>query len=129
MLDLACKMALPNQEYDPRNFWLGAVGVREDGTIVSGRNGAVEHSTSVESYQLTPSSHAEGRVLRKLGKNGVIYVARILRKDRSIAMAMPCSMCSIRIKGFGVKKVYYTINPNQYGLWDLSKDSHRVFGM
>lgn len=127
MLRKAAEAALPSHDNDQRNFWLGCIGIRDDGAIVSAKNGAVESSVTVEHYQLIPSAHAEGRLLRKLGHNGIIYVARVSRQDRSYKMSAPCPMCATRIKSFGVRKVYYTINNNQYGVWDVRKDTHRVF--
>lgn len=125
MLLLAAKVALPNDYHDARNFWLGCVGIRQDGAIVSGKNGAV-HCTSINEYQLIPNSHAEGRVLRKLGKGGTIFVSRVSKINHSLAMAYPCPTCQVRITSFQVNKVYYTINPNQYGIWSVKKDLHRV---
>lgn len=122
----AAQVALPSTDKDYRDYWLGCVGVREDGAIVSAKNGAAEFHTTVRSCHLLPDSHAEGRVLRKLGKCGTIFVARVSKKDGSLAMAAPCPMCAIRIKSFKVKKVHYTVNPNQYGVWDVKKDIHRV---
>lgn len=130
MLDLlhqAALISLPTSDDDLRNFWIGCIGIREDGVLVSSRNGSVGFSTTVENYQLVPSSHAEGRVLRKLGKNGIVYVARVSRKDRTLAMARPCGMCQVRLKAFNVKKVFYTINPEQYGVWFPDSDSDRIY--
>lgn len=126
MLLDAADMALPTVDDDPRLFWLGSIGIRDDGTIVKSKNGAVKFSTSVEDYQLVPTSHAEGRVLRKLGYYGTLFVARVSRKDGSLAMSAPCPMCSIRIKSFKVKKVYYTINSNSYGIWNVVKDTYII---
>ncbi len=126
LLFQASQVALPSTDKDYRDYWLGCVGVREDGAIVSAKNGAAEFHTTVRSCHLLPDSHAEGRVLRKLGKCGNIFVARVSKKDGSLAMAMPCPMCQIRIRSFKVKKVHYTINPHQYGVWDVKKDTHRV---
>lgn len=123
----AAEMAVPHFNKDPRNFWLGAIGLREDGASVSSRNGAVSYSASVENYHLNPGSHAEGRLLRKLGKNGIVYVARVFRKDRNLAMARPCTMCRALCKAHKVKKVYYTINQNQYGVWDPKLDRDVVY--
>jgi len=127
LLQLAAEVSLPTSDNDPRNFWLGCVGIREDGVQVSARNGATEFSYEVESYQLVPNSHAEGRVLRKLGKCGVLFVARVSRKDRSFAMSQPCGMCQVRIRAAKVKKVYYTINDNQYGIWLPDSDTYRIY--
>lgn len=126
LLIMASQVALPTSEFDKRNFWLGCVGIRDDGAMVSSRNGAAEFSSTIENYQLMPNSHAEGRVLRKLGKNGTLFVARVSRKDRSLAMSQPCGMCQVRIRAFNVKKVYYTINEYQYGIWMPRNDSYRV---
>jgi tRNA(Arg) A34 adenosine deaminase TadA len=126
MLKLAGEISKPTIEDDPRNFWVGCVGVRDDGAIVSAKNGAV-FSTDVDNYQLLPDSHAEGRVLRKLGKGGIIYVARISKSAGGYAMARPCGMCQIRIKSFDVKKVYYSINDTHYGIWFPEDDEDKVF--
>jgi tRNA(Arg) A34 adenosine deaminase TadA len=122
----AAELAVPHFNKDPRNFWLGAVGLREDGASVYSRNGAVSYSASVEAYHLNPNSHAEGRLLRKLGKNGIVYVARVFRKDRTLAMARPCGMCQTRLRAFNVEKVYYTIDNNHYGIWYPKKDKDKI---
>lgn len=127
LLELAAEIALPTSDTDPRNFWLGCVGIRDDGVQVTARNGATEFSDQVENYQFLPNAHAEGRVLRKLGKCGILFVARVSRKDRSFAMAQPCGMCQVRIKAAQVKKVYYTINSNQYGIWTPESDTYRIY--
>lgn len=129
MLRYAAKLAIPNSINDYRNFWLGAVGVREDGAIVTSKNGAVECSTSVEKYYRNPRSHAEGRLLRKLGKGGTVYVARVSRKDYSFAMARPCLHCQVLLQSYKVDKVFYSINENQYGIWLPQKNIDRVYSI
>jgi tRNA(Arg) A34 adenosine deaminase TadA len=124
MLRLAAKIALPTTIGDARNFWVGSIGIRRDGVLVSAKNGAV---TDLDDYQLIPNSHAEGRVLRKLGKHGILFVARVAKGSQLLALSAPCSMCSVRIRSLKVKKVYYSINQYQYGLWDVCRDTHRVF--
>lgn len=123
---MAGKVSLPTCIDDPRNFYLGCVGIRNDGALVSAKNGAA-FSTAIDNYQHMPNSHAEGRVLRKLGKGGVLYVTRIAKGSRDFAMSRPCPMCQRRIRGFGVKKVYYTINKDQYGVWLPKEDTDKVF--
>lgn len=129
LLQLAAKVAMPTAEKDPRTFWLGCVGVREDGVMVSAKNGASQFSTVVENYQIMPGSHAEGRVLRKLGFNGEVYVARVSRKDNSLAIARPCGMCQVRLRSFRVRKVYYTINDCQYGMWVPHTNDDKIFNI
>lgn len=130
MLDLllfAAKIAVPegDSNLDNRNYWIGCCGIRRDGAMVFSKNGAV-YSTNVEDYQLIPESHAEGRVLRKMDWGGTLYVARVRRRDKSLAMSACCGMCSVRVKSAGIKKVYYTINANQYGVWHVKKDVHII---
>lgn len=128
MLQMAAGVALPtNSSSDIRGFWLGCVGIRKDGTIVSSRNGAVEFCDTVENHQLLPNSHAEGRLLRKLGSHGEIYVARVSKQDQSLKMAKPCGMCRVRITAAKVSKVYYSIDEKSYGLWVPTTDEYRLF--
>lgn len=127
LLRAAAQAAVPNSTLkDPRNFWLGAIGVRNDGVTVSAKNGAVSFSASVQTYHLNPNSHAEGRLLRKLGKHGIVYVARVSRKDRSYAMARPCQMCQILLRSAQVQKVYYTIDNEHYGIYFPSSNTDRI---
>jgi tRNA(Arg) A34 adenosine deaminase TadA len=127
MLKLAAKIALPVGE-DYRNFWLGCIGIRKDGVLVSAKNGAV-HSTAMpqEDYRILPNSHAECRTLRKLGRGGVLYVARVAKHNHRYACSRPCIMCENMIRSYHVKKVFYTINEFQYGVWDIITDYERVF--
>jgi cytidine deaminase len=124
--EMAGKIAIPTNEYDSlRNFWLGAVGIRRDGVVVCAKNGAV-HSTNVDNYQPIRWAHAETRVLRKLGKNGILYVARVSRKTGKFAMSRPCPNCQQLIRAYSAKKVYYSINESQYGIWDPMSDTDKV---
>lgn len=128
ILKQAAEIALPSDYIsDKRGFWLGCIGIREDGVLVSSKNGAVEFQGSVATHQLVPNSHAEGRVLRKLGKGGILYVARVSKLTKKLTMARPCKMCLIRIKSYQVDRVYYSINENQYGIWNPSYDEDRVY--
>lgn len=126
LLLAAANLAPPNKDQDPRNFWLGAIAIRKDGVSVSSKNGAASFSNSVETYHMTPNSHAEGRVLRKAGKGAIVYVARVFRKDRSLAMARPCGMCRIRLKAYNTEKVYYTIDDNHYGIWCPKTNTDKI---
>lgn len=128
MLQFAAKIAIPAIDNDPRNFWLGAVGVRRDGAMVCSRNGAAIHADGMFDNQVISSVHAEGRVLRKLGKGGIIYVARVSKLTKKLAMARPCGFCQAAISAMNVKKVYYSINEHQYGVWDLTTDTDKVYG-
>ena len=92
-----------------RSFYLGAMALRKDGATVFARNA---FSTSP-----TPNAHAEFRLCRKLDVGSIVYVARII--DSGWAMSKPCNSCMFQLKAFGVKKVYYTISPGEYGYIDV----------
>lgn len=115
---------------DCRDFLLGCVGRRRDGAIVHSNNGAYrsEMPFVTNSYQL-PTVHAEGRVLRKLDSGGEIYVARLSKKTGMFAMARPCGMCQVLIQSKKCKKVYYSINATQYGVWYPDRDVDVVFSV
>jgi tRNA(Arg) A34 adenosine deaminase TadA len=127
---MAAKAALPTNDNErQRNYYLGCVGIRRDGTSVFSKNGATSDSTPIENprYLLIPSSHAEGRVLRKLGKGGDIFVARVSKEDHALLMARPCGMCRNCIHAMNVKKVFYTINNYYYGIFDPNTGKDRVY--
>lgn len=123
----AAKIALPSDPDDLRTFWLGAVGIRKDGKHVYAKNGAARFHDFLGNYETLPASHAEGRLVRKLGKGGIIFVARVARKDGSLKIARPCGMCRTLLHSARVHKAYYTINSFQYGIWDVAKDYDEVF--
>jgi cytidine deaminase len=94
----------------PRKYKLGAIGIRQDGTIVK--------SANLPNRLPEPHAHAEARVVKKLGWGGIIYVARVL-SDGRFAMAKPCKNCQGIMKFNGVKRCYYTIDEFSYGVIEL----------
>jgi tRNA(Arg) A34 adenosine deaminase TadA len=110
MLQLAADYA---PKHDERSFWIGAVGIRGDGAIVFSRNGC--------SKMIAPELHAEFRLTRKLDVGATIFVARIYKKSRLWANARPCRNCRRMLKSRKVKKIYYTISNNEYGVIDLDQ--------
>ena len=106
---MAAKLAAQSKD-DQKNFFLGCIALRKDGVLVSSTNQTViEHKT--------PSAHAEARVLRKAGWGAILWVARVLKDRQTWANAKPCSFCRTLIANKNVQKVYYTIGPNEYGIW------------
>lgn len=89
-----------------KHFFLGAVGVRADGASVT--------STNVRTMLRCEDAHAEARLCRKLDVGSTVYVARVA-KSGDWAMSRPCSSCERTLRLKGVKKVYYTIGPNEFG--------------
>ena len=109
MLQLAANVACEGRSrHDNRSFMLGAVGLRNDGVLVSSRN--------IAATDVTPTAHAEARVVKKLTCDSIIWVARVSRAHGDWALARPCQKCQNRMKTAGVRKVMYTIAPNEWGV-------------
>lgn len=109
LLHQAAKFAAASKD-DNKNFYLACIGLRRDGVLVYATNTIVaEHPT--------PSAHAEARVLRKTGKGAILWVARVLRDGKTWALAKPCITCTPLIENKDVERVYYTIGPNEWGVW------------
>lgn len=109
MLTSAAEIAvITSDRVDNRTFWLGAVGLRKDGVIVSSRN--------IAAPDYAPDHHAEVRLARKLTPDSVVWVARVARCDGEWAMAKPCRGCERRLRAAGVSRVVYTIGPGEWGV-------------
>jgi cytidine deaminase len=112
MLCLAASKACESHSRrDNRSFLLGAVGLRKDGVLVTARN--------IAATDVTPEAHAEARLCRKMTHDSIVWVARVGRADSSWALARPCDSCRRRMKSAGVRKVVYTIAPNEWGVLQL----------
>lgn len=96
-----------------KNYLIAAIAQRTDGAIVISQNS--------QTKEPEPNAHAEVRVLKKADIGCTLYVARVLR-DGTWAMAKPCNKCQTRIRNRGVKRVYYTIGPDEWGVWDVNKE-------
>jgi len=94
--------------HEPTNFWLGAVGIRTDGARVFSRNG--------RSPLMGVHHHCEARLCRKLSNGSVIYLARVTRLGEW-AMAKPCFRCDRVLRNREIAKVYYTVSPGVFGIW------------
>lgn len=102
-----------DEKYSCRKACIGAVGFRTDGAIVHACSGG-------DQLNISPNTHAETRLLKKLDKySPVIYVARIRRDTMEFALARPCKTCLPFIKNKRIDKIYYTINAYEYGIIDV----------
>jgi tRNA(Arg) A34 adenosine deaminase TadA len=90
-----------------RQFRLGAVGIRSDGTIVTANN--------IPNRTREPAAHAEARLARKLDWDSVVYVVRIY-SDGTLALARPCRNCQKALRLKGVRRVYYSISETEFGV-------------
>lgn len=101
---------LAKSKVDKRTFFLGAIGVRKDGTIVRAMNGSTNYPQ--------PSAHAEARLSKKLDKGATVFVARV-NAFGEFALSKPCHNCMRTLKARKVKRVYYTVGPNEFEWMDL----------
>lgn len=95
---------------DGRSYLVGAIGRREDGAVVSARNGF--------SGDPVFEAHAEARLCRKLDAGATVWVARVTR-DGCFALAKPCPSCEERLRSKGVARVVYTTGPGAYDVLHL----------
>lgn len=91
-----------------KGFYIGAVGVRNDGAQVHAFNGSANHPIA--------SAHAETRLSQKLDVGSIVYVARYSFGTHNLVMAKPCMNCQRVLQSCGVKKIYYSIQDNEYGI-------------
>lgn len=129
MLDLlrqAAKYSISKSK-DKRVYLIGAVGIREDGRMVHARNEAILDTETFYVYKRFPESHAEARLTRKLGFGATVYVARTSRRDGTLVMARPCECCRKILKSCRVERVFYTINENEWGVWNPVTNTDILF--
>lgn len=96
---------------DYRDHLFGAVGRRKDGTLVTARNIHFLNKDYKDNY-----GHAEERLVRKLDYGSTVWVVRISVTDGRLKPAKPCKRCENDLRLKGVKKVYYSISENEYGI-------------
>lgn len=97
-----------------RNFYIGAIGIRNDQAIVIARNEAA--------MEPTPAVHAEARLAKRLDYGATVYVARIKFAKTNYAeyaLAKPCPDCMRVLAHRRVKRIYFTISNNEWDLIDL----------
>lgn len=117
--DIAAKCAKISKSRDFREFKLGAIAIRADGVLAISANGSAMISTT-DRRHYSRECHAEYRLARKLDKGAVVYVVRINKFDE-FKNARPCKTCENALRSHGVKKVYYTLSDNEYGVMHLKK--------
>ena len=110
LLDIATGIALGRLNHK-QTFRHGAAGFRSDGVIVASFNG----SPSEPEW----AHHAESRLCRKMTPNSIVAVIRILA-DGSWASSRPCASCERCMARIGIKKCYYSIAPNEFGVMILN---------
>ena len=110
-LDFAIKIAKGGTE--DRNYLIGCVSLREDGAIVTAPN--------ILTKKPEHTAHAEFRALKKSGFGATLWVARVHRSGEW-ACAKPCIKCQTLIRNKEVKRVYYTVAPNEWACWNVADE-------
>lgn len=108
MLEIAAQIAGAKNN---RTYLMAALAYRRDGTLICSPNGSPKEPNQ--------QSHAETRLARKLDTANEVFVARILKNTRDWALARPCEGCQIILRSKLVKRVFYTIAPNEWGVIEL----------
>lgn len=115
--DIAGKLTMAKK--DERSFLLASIAVRKDGAIVSATNAA----SKFPNRQL----HSEYKVSKKCDVGSIVYVCRVRLLDGTFGMARPCRSCMKCLISRGVKKVYYTIDQNEFGVINLDTMQERKY--
>ncbi len=111
----------------PSKFWLGSVITKGGKSPISfGWNKMRSNPETLGEDFWKSTIDAEIDAMKKCNeetlKGATIYVARITKGGRELAMARPCHRCEAEIRRVGIKTVIYTINPYQFGVWRIYAD-------
>jgi len=116
-IELAINMA--NQS-DYKTFRHGAVLVKS-GRILNCSYNKKDYNSLAAKFKLEPkfaSLHAEiGTILgmsKQITNNGTIVVVRI-DKNNKLKLSKPCNMCARCLKFVGIKKVFFSIDDDNFG--------------
>lgn len=92
---------------DIRRCRFGVIGLRKDGKIIRSKNMPFKN----KNYKI----HAEYRLCAKLDLYSIVFVVRV-RRDNKLTLAKPCDNCIKAMKLKKVRKCFYSINENEYGV-------------
>ena len=107
MFKIAAKNAIKENSDYRRKAMIGAVGIRNDGAIVCSKN----LPNNAQLHEI----HAERLLSAKLDKGATVFVARVNRNG-DYCNSRPCFTCERTLRLKGIKKVYYTITNEEYGV-------------
>ena len=129
-LRMAARVALQS-EHD--TFRHGAVLIR-GGSVLNVAANSDNHSSFGQRFRTDPgraTHHAElGCVLgldKSITQGATVYVARI-GKNGNWKNSKPCMMCHEVMSFVGIKRVVYTIAPNEWGTYKIEENSEETIG-
>lgn len=118
-LSLALKIAEAN---DFNEKWmLGSVITKGGSVLAIGMNKPKNDPAYIDFWHC--SVHAEIDALKKITKGDkdakgcIMYVARIC-KGGDVGLAKPCTRCKATLQQANIKRVFYTIDNETYGVWN-----------
>jgi deoxycytidylate deaminase len=133
-LDMALQFAKDHEYHDTLTYNLCAIIV-SGGRVMSigynkrSTNAFVEHYADKargRGRDFCLSMHAEQEAVllarQKTDLTGSkIFVARVRREKTMdpVGMARPCVICENMLRAYGIKRAYYTIDTNHYGIMHL----------
>lgn len=140
----SCKKSAVNHSFDKDlTFQHSSILVSGGKIIGSGFNS--HHVTelrwdrmlAIKARRLQNENHAEiAAIVKARGKFGAkkslkgstLYVARVHRNG-DFAFSRPCVLCRIVIYNTGIRKVIYSIGPNEFGTWLPNKEKGMFAGV
>lgn len=118
MIELAARVAESSENKDYRH---GAILVKGNNVLNAASNKNA-HARFGKRFRRrdkgNPTYHAElGCILgldRSVTRGADLYVVRVGRAG-TLRLSKPCHMCEAALKHVGVRRVYYSINENEFG--------------
>ena len=113
IFSLAIERARAERGTNDKKFFFSAIALRRDGALVSATN-------NKKAENKKPPAHAEARLMRKVDAGSIVVVARVTN-DGQLAMAKPCPHCEAALRNKRVKRVFYSVSPEDgFALMDLN---------
>jgi tRNA(Arg) A34 adenosine deaminase TadA len=136
-LRLAIKECVSHEFEDLLQCNLAAVIVRGGSVLSVGfnntsRNSFVQYLSDFDlSGKPFINTHAEVdailKIRNKIDLTGCkMYVARYKPGQKELGMARPCATCSIVLKRYGIRRAYYTIDENHYGIMTVNSATDKI---
>lgn len=127
-INLQSAIALARKVRHDNPWHLAAIAKRGHRTIGYGWNSYQTHPKSTAPFHRL---HAEMDCILSSDRDHLIgstlYVARVGYDGRKeVLLASPCNWCRMMIVRAGIRKVYYTIDKNRIGIWDVANDTETI---
>ena len=112
LLDITTGVAIARSANRKINFRHGCAAERSDGKLI--------YSYNEMAMERQWKAHAEARICRKIDVGATVAVVRV-GANGEWANSKPCKNCAKCMQRMGVKRVYYSIGPDEYAVMILSR--------